>query len=72
MGKKIELNEIEQKIYDNYTSFRLGRESVWFDSGVRHIKFGPERFEDEKHADFYRRSLAKALAIMHGELNENS
>lgn len=66
----VKLNNLEQKIYDKYTRVRGGlNQSLFFESGVRHIRFGPDGFEDEKHADFYRRCLAKGLANMINELD---
>jgi len=74
MSEEIELNELEQKIYDKYTRVRNDGdfETLFFDSGVRHIKFGPDRFDGEKHVDFYRRAMAKALANMTRELGDST
>lgn len=69
--EKIPLNDFEQHLYEKYTRIRPSHPeseykfgTLWFDSGVQHFKVTDAEFEDDHHADWFRRQFARALASM--------
>lgn len=72
-----QLNALEQMIYDKYTGMRPSHPddiyrhgTVWFNCGVQHFGVCSHlEFEDDAHADWFRRNLAQALARMIIEVN---
>lgn len=67
--KVIELDDLEQAIYDQNTRIRPNEfvetfGTVWLDAGPQHFQVCPDdgEFESDFHADWYRRMLAKAMA----------